>query len=166
MGDNRRGGAPMTANPTQVELVEGLVERVAKAIYDAAHKGAKSCYAWDDAWEPYQEARREDYYRDARAALAALSQSSEREAKMAAEIERMREALEKAATPAPAEPTPVGDIVSTDEIAKIIAPELWGNPFAYPDHIHSDETLAKAREHAIAKARAIARKALGGSDEA
>lgn len=48
------------------------VERVARAIYDATHAGLSNCYSWDDAWEPYQEARRELYYKEARAAIAAL----------------------------------------------------------------------------------------------
>lgn len=52
---------------------EAMIEAVARAIYDIAHKGEKNCYSWDDAWEPYQEYRRKQYYRDARAAINAAA---------------------------------------------------------------------------------------------
>lgn len=54
------------------------VEIVAKAIYDATHVGLSNCYAWDDEWEPYQEARRGRYYKEAAAAIAALQALGER----------------------------------------------------------------------------------------
>ena len=51
---------------------EEVVEAVARAIYDATHAVIRNCYAWDDAWEPHQEATRGRYYKEARAAIAAM----------------------------------------------------------------------------------------------
>lgn len=67
------------------------VERVARAIYDASHKGLSNCYSWDDIWEPHQERNRERYYRDARAAIAAMHRASPEPS--AEEIERMAAAM-------------------------------------------------------------------------
>lgn len=49
------------------------VERVAKAMYDATHAGLRNCYAWEDAWEDHQEHHRDRYYKEARAAIAAMN---------------------------------------------------------------------------------------------
>lgn len=54
------------------------VEVVAKAMYDATHASLSNCYAWEDEWEPYQEARRGRYYKEAAAAIAALQALGER----------------------------------------------------------------------------------------
>jgi hypothetical protein len=54
------------------------VERVARAIYDATHVGLRNCYSWDDYWEDHQEAGRERYYKEARAALAAMREGVDR----------------------------------------------------------------------------------------
>jgi hypothetical protein len=47
-----------------------LVERVARAIFDARHKNLRDCWSWDDYWGDDQEPDRKFYYRDARAAIA------------------------------------------------------------------------------------------------
>lgn len=73
---------------------DALVEAVARAIYDATHAGLSNCYAWDDRWEDYQESRRPRYYKEARAAIAALSTASfPPQAVDTGEVARLREAL-------------------------------------------------------------------------
>lgn len=62
---------------------EGLIERVAKAMFDAEHAGLSNCYEWDDHWEEYQECERDKYYTRAKAAIAALQQPDERDAEIA-----------------------------------------------------------------------------------
>lgn len=47
-----------------------LVERVARAMFDARHRNLRDCWSWDDYWGDDQEPDREFYYRDARAAIA------------------------------------------------------------------------------------------------
>jgi hypothetical protein len=54
-----------------------LVERVARAMYDATHAKLRCCYSWEDEWEPHQEPLRERYLNEARAAIAALTPSPE-----------------------------------------------------------------------------------------
>lgn len=54
------------------------VERVARGIYDATHADLRNCYSWDDRWEDHQEAGRERYYKEARAALAAMREGVDR----------------------------------------------------------------------------------------
>jgi hypothetical protein len=49
-----------------------MVERVAKAMYDATHAKLRCCYSWEDEWEPHQEPLRERYLNEARAAIAAM----------------------------------------------------------------------------------------------
>jgi len=49
---------------------DDLVERVARAIFDARHKDLRDCWSWDDYWGDDQEPDREFYYRDATAAIA------------------------------------------------------------------------------------------------
>ena len=51
---------------------EAKVEMVARAIYDATHRGLSNCYSWDDRWEDHQEARRDRYLKEAAAAIEAL----------------------------------------------------------------------------------------------
>lgn len=74
--------AMIAATPTPpIESWDADVERVeivAKAIYDATHVGLSNCYAWDDEWEPCQEACRGRYYKEAAAAIAALQALGER----------------------------------------------------------------------------------------
>lgn len=74
----------MTANPN-VEPVDGLVDRAARIIMQTVHSNGSVTSFW-----PTEEALKIT-------ARAALTQSSEREAKMAAEIERLRESLFNAA---------------------------------------------------------------------
>jgi hypothetical protein len=52
-------------------MQDDVVEKVARAMYDASHRSLKSCYSWDEEREPHQEHIRERYLREARAALAA-----------------------------------------------------------------------------------------------
>jgi len=51
-------------------MSDDLVERVARAIFDARHKNLRDCWSWDDYWGDDQEPDRKFYYRDARAAIA------------------------------------------------------------------------------------------------
>lgn len=44
---------------------------------------------------------------------------------------------------------------SREQIAKIIAPELYGSPWAYPENIESDEDLNFHRNQALKQADAI-----------
>ena len=67
----------------------GAVEAVAKAIYDASHSGFSNCYAWTDRWEDHQEARRDRYYKEARAAIAIMLTPSDKEER----ISELEEAL-------------------------------------------------------------------------
>ena len=54
------------------EISEEMVETVAKAIYDASHKGLRNCWAWEDSGlDDEHPGRRANYLRNARAALAA-----------------------------------------------------------------------------------------------
>ena len=48
---------------------EELVEKVARGLYEAAHKGLSNCYDWEDHWEEYQEVHRPTYYKQARAII-------------------------------------------------------------------------------------------------
>lgn len=51
-------------------MADDLVERVARALFDARHKDLRDCWSWDDYWGDDQEPDREFYYRDATAAIA------------------------------------------------------------------------------------------------
>lgn len=68
------------------------VERVAKAMYDATHAGLRNCYAWEDAWEDHQEHHRDRYYKEARAAIAAMNPTPTEDARSRVKV--LEEALE------------------------------------------------------------------------
>lgn len=57
---------------TAPDQSEEMIEAVARAIYDATHGGIRNCWQWDQQWEDHQEAGRERYYKEARAALTAM----------------------------------------------------------------------------------------------
>lgn len=90
------------------------VERVAKAMYDATHAGLRNCYAWEDAWEDHQEHHRDRYYKEARAAIAAMNPTPTEDARSRvkvleeadAEVERIM-SLSDAEVMAEADPSDV-----------------------------------------------------------
>ena len=63
-------------------MMTDLVERVARAIFDARHKDLRDCWSWDDYWGDDQEPDREFYYRDARAAIAIALEEAARVAEI------------------------------------------------------------------------------------
>jgi len=64
-------------------IPDELVERVARAIFDARHKNLRDCWSWDDYWGDDQEPDRKFYYRDARAAIAIALEEAARVAELA-----------------------------------------------------------------------------------
>jgi hypothetical protein len=64
---------------------DDLVERVARAMFDARHSNLRDCWSWDDYWGDDQEPDRKFYYRDARVAIAIALEEA---AKVAAGNER------------------------------------------------------------------------------
>jgi len=62
----------------RLDAGDEAVERVARAIYDATHAGLRNCYSWDDRWEDHQEAGRERYYKESRAALGVMREGVDR----------------------------------------------------------------------------------------
>lgn len=98
------------------EWAKELVEPVARAIYDRKHEGLMNCYAWDESWEPYQEHGREQYLKDATAALAiALPKIAEHFAGVA---ERGGQDI------APTDALPAGWMVATSYVATAIRREV------------------------------------------
>lgn len=64
--------AQVPCDACEQQTADEIVEVVARAMYEAEHKGLSNCYEWDDHWEDYQEAYRPLHYKRARAAIAAV----------------------------------------------------------------------------------------------
>jgi hypothetical protein len=69
-------------------MSDDLVERVARAIFDARHQDLRDCWSWDDYWGDDQEPDRKFYYRDARVAIAIALEEAARVADAKAADER------------------------------------------------------------------------------